>query len=93
MLLGSATLSLKKEDHEYTTTDERLLTVFVAASGGEGMRLPKIESVSFDPELLEAGLVVLKRESAVTIVAIDDIFAIEQDRTAEQKEKRRTGFA
>lgn len=56
------------------------------------MRIGKIEAVILDPALRQEGLMFLRREDALSAVEIESVFAVERDRSAEQRERRRTGF-
>ncbi len=93
VLLSSPHLGLTKEDHTYRAPDDAPLTFLLAqAHGGDVVRIGKIEAVILDPALRQEGLMFLRREDALSAVEIESVFAVERDRSAEQRERRRTGF-
>jgi hypothetical protein len=92
-ILSSPLLGLTKTDQEYKAPEDAPLTLLLVQNhGGEIIRIGKIEAIVLDAALSEEGLIVLRREDAISIVEAASIFAVERDRSAEQRERRRTGF-
>jgi hypothetical protein len=92
-MLGAASLGLEIEGCAFKAGDERTLTVYATHQGGELLRFGKVEAIDLDASLLAAGLVVLERENATTVLTLDAIFAVEREPEGKSNEKRRTGFA